>query len=137
MGATTAAMAGTGNTTPFFGSMTNMAQQAMENSVNPQTGDLPNPTAQQVDAANANLANIDYNIEANPVDQEATEVTQTAFGAVPTVTTGSFSPQTQNTAQNIFGTETDRQKSVDRDYSFKKPMVKQNRTKRLQGLQLT
>ena len=56
MGATTAAMVGTGNPTPFFGSMTNMAQQAMENSVNPQTGDLPNPTAQQVDAAKGALA---------------------------------------------------------------------------------
>ena len=69
-------------------------------------------TPEQIAAGNANLANVDYGVEADPTMDQATAVNQTAFGAVPTVATGGFTQGAQQAAAGVFGTEAERQAAM-------------------------
>ena len=98
-------------------------------------------TPEQIAAGNANLANVDYGAEANPTMDQATAVNQTAFGAVPTVTTGGFAPGAQQAAAGMFGTEAERQAAMQSaadvsadTYSIDGPKVRTTYKRRIKGL---
>jgi len=72
------------------------------------------PRIDQVSPAvgSANLANVDYGVEADPyMYAKPMAIDQSAFGAVP-IATGRFTPRAQEAANIIYGNRAERQMSV-------------------------